>query len=750
MRGMERLQFIKPAGFVGLICVLIGAAPAPPSYLGVERTIDNIRQSWSSPGAAPQPNRAGWDVLFDALLDDLKAYGKADSESSRLESLDRIYQISNVLGTVPWTPAATLREEIRQWLRPRLRLASAARTLKDTVSALPASPDANVQSNRTRWVDFVQNELGSALRDYDAADTVGQRQGALHRITDSLGSLRNGNQTHPWGPSWELEGAMNDLFNRPNIDVAADVNTVAPFFDNNLVETGPVFRKGYWSQVTAGPKTGFGLLASDDGIAFFNKQTLVSVTPITDFQNQIAADAQGQRAAKLYQFSATSYDWSELTITTVLRPSGLTITPASTHNIDAAIASCPTQGNGLARGIAGLIGMNQSAINQRVKEGALPKLQQQIPAEAQEEALERIAQQTAERNADLRAKGLVGNNTVAVKDVLIKDLSLRSRPDGVFVGGLFQWRGAPGQIGADAPQPPALTSTFEPGITADVHLSSLITSAAAGIYQRGEVSSVHDLMITIKDAAPGTPPADSVKIAKNVDFPTYIKAVDESRKPESKANVLRITRPSIPPEFSVDAKGNLVALFQDLQVEVPAPESEAKGGVVGAAAKIYRIKMPQAEIALTYTVETAPGNPPQLHAKVADFNPGPKAEVLAITDDETKAIPLSRFSASLVLGSIGGRLRSQPINVSLAQINLPGLSIRSVSPLDPSGWVRVGLQRNPNATQLAQAVPSTRVSEPVAVAQPTVIVQPPALVTPQPAVIAQPVATGPAIAVGQP
>ena len=162
-------------------------------------------------------------------------------------------------------------------------------------------------------------------------------------------------------------------------------------------------------------------------------------------------------------------------------------------------------------------------------------------------------------------------------------------------------------------------------------------------------------MLTIKDAPPGTPPADAIKMAKNVDFPTYIKAVDESRKPGSRASVLRITRPADPPEFSVDAKGNLVALIHDLSIEVPAPESEAKGGVVGAAAKIYRIKIPQAEIALSYTVETAPGNPPQLHAKVADFNPGANAEVLAIADDESKAIPLSRFSASIVLGTIGGR-----------------------------------------------------------------------------------------------
>ena len=104
----------------------------------------------------------------------------------------------------------------------------------------------------------------------------------------------------------------------------------------------------------------------------------------------------------------------------------------------------------------------------------------------------------------------------------------------------------------------------------------------------------------------------------------------------------------------MDAKGNLVALIQDFQMDVPAPESEAKGGVVGAAAKIYRIKIPQLELGFSYKVESAPPSPLQIHANVADFSPGTNAEVLAITDDETKAIPLSRFSAALVLGGLGG------------------------------------------------------------------------------------------------
>jgi hypothetical protein len=703
-------------GFV-LCCAAsgAGAAPAPSSYLGVERTIESIRQSWSSPGAPAQPNRPGWDALFDALLGDLKTYSKSESDTDRDQALDRIYQVSNELAAVPWTPAATLREEIRQWLQPRLRVTWARRRLSDTVAALPATTDPSVQANRSRWVDFVQNDLGNALREYHAAATVSQRQAALHRVHESLGSLANGNKSRPWSPSSELQAAVNDLFNQPNLDLAIDVNTVSPLFNANLVETGPVFRKGYWSQVTAGPKTGFGLLPSDDGIAFYNKQTLVSVTPITDFQNQIAADDQGRRAAKLYQFSATTYDWSELTITTVLRSSGLTITPTSTHNIDASICAAPTAGGGLGRGIAALIGLNQNAITQKVKEGAMPRFQQQIPVEAQEEALERIGQQTVERNADLRSKGLSGDNTVAVRDLLITRLSLRSRPEAVIVGGLLQFRDAPGQLGADALKPSSLAKTIEPGVTADVHLGSLLSSVASGVYQRDEVKSVDNLMLSIADVPPGTAPRDTVKVTKNVDFATYSKAVDAGRKSGSpKVTVLRITRPPSAPELTVDARGFLVALIHDLQIEVPEPEGEARGGVVGAAAKIYRIKLPQAEVALAYQVDSASDKATQLHANVQDFSPGTNAEVLAIDNDETKAVALSRFSAAVVLGAIGGRLRTLPIDVALDQLKLPGFSIRSISPLDPSGWVRVGLLRNADAplqiTQTAPPAPAQPVS----------------------------------------
>ena len=74
----------------------------------------------------------------------------------------------------------------------------------------------------------MQNDLGSALRDYDTATTVSQRLAALQRLHESLRSLENGNKSRPWSPSWELQTAVSNLFNQPNLDVAIDVNTVSP------------------------------------------------------------------------------------------------------------------------------------------------------------------------------------------------------------------------------------------------------------------------------------------------------------------------------------------------------------------------------------------------------------------------------------------------------------------------------------------------------------------------------------------
>ena len=165
--------------------------------------------------------------------------------------------------------------------------------------------------------------------------------------------------------------------------------------------------------------------------------------------------------------------------------------------------------------------------------------------------------------------------------------------------------------------------------------------------------------------------------------------------------MLRVTRPKQPPEFSTDARGYLVALIHDLQLEVPAPENQERGGFVGAPARIYRIKVPLAEVSVSYKIDVSKPGSIRVQAKVEDFNPGTDAQVLAIADDEAKAAPLSRFSTAFVVGAVGGQIRQQVVDTSLDDLKIPGFFIHSISPLDPSGWLQVRLDRDPNAPPLA-------------------------------------------------
>jgi hypothetical protein len=681
----------------GLVGAVRAAAPVAPSYRGAQEAMEEIRRSWSGPGAQTPESAPGWNALFDALLADLQTYSRAESDEARQEALDRIEQTANLLATVSWPAADRLKQELDSWLSARLRLAQAQRRLTETLAALPQTDDPKLKANRAQWLDFVKNGIGSALRAYEAAESVSQRQLALDHVHEALDALKRQEQHQTWAPAFELLAALSAIFNQPNVEILADVATVAPIFERNLVETGPVTRKGYTSQVTAGQKTGFGLLPSDDGVAFFNSQQYVSVTPIWDFQNQVASNPQGQRAARLYQFSATTYDSAELTVTVVLRGTGLDIAPSYRHAIDASISSAPTCEGGFGRAVAGLIGMNQQAINNRVYEGSIGQFRQRIPQEALEEGQERIAVEQSRRNADLRKRLLVSDNVIGIRNFLLTQLRLRSRPDAAQVGGVLEVRNAPRQRGADTGKPSKL-QTSEPGVTANIHVGSLLSSAAAAAYEDPQVRGAQNVMIVIKDVPPGTPPRDAYTLERNADFATYAKAVQDVKKaPNSKATALRITRPEDPPNFITDARGFLVALVRDLQVEVPAPPQEARGGPMGAPAQIYRIKLPLAEIALSYQVEVGPEKSLRVRAKVEDFAPGPNAQVWAIDRDESKAASLSRFSTAIIVSAMVARLRSQPIDVTLDQSRLPGFTIRSISAPDPTGWVHVGLVRDPNA-----------------------------------------------------
>ncbi len=690
-----RLSLTTVTILIALARAAVGAASAPPTYVNVERSIEAMRRAASGAGGnAPVPAGRG-NALLDSVLQDLRACCTAASLTDRLQALERLDQKASGLGPVGEYAGAELHRDLERWLRPRLRLSRAMRQLTDLVAAPAAGTDKIGEAHRAHWLEFVDKNLGHAVCEYDAAETVAQRQAALDRVHGALETLKRNNERYPWGPAYELQAAASDLFNQPNIHIRADLATVRPLFERNIITTGPVRRKQYVIQVTAGPKTGFGLVTSNSGIAFFNSQRYTAVTPVWDFHDQIASDEQGQRAARMYHFDATTYDWAELTITTVISTAGVSLAPCYRHTIDASITSEPTcdPHAHVVRTLASLAGMDQQAINDRVYEQSIKRFRERIPVEAQDQGEEMTAREAAKRTADLREQFLAGDDSVALgRRILISKVAVGSRPESVLANGMFQWRGAERARGADMPVPTQLPRP-ETGASAVVHPASMLTNLAAGLLQTGDLQTVDNLMIIVKTVPPGTRPSEALEITRNVDFATYAKTVEDIRTAHRpKGTALRITRPARLPHFSTDNRGFLVASFHDLQIDVPAPSLEARG-VIGPPAKIYRIKMPNAELAASYQFDVPSPRSLRLRLKIEDFTPGSGAAVLAIDNDEAKAPSLSRFSTGIVIGALGARLRSRPFELFPDQSPLRGFTVHSVSPLDPSGWARVNLVR---------------------------------------------------------
>jgi hypothetical protein len=79
-----------------------------------------------------------------------------------------------------------------------------------------------------------------------------------------------------------------------------------------------------------------------------------------------------------------------------------------------------------------------------------------------------------------------------------------------------------------------------------LHLGSLLSSAAGGIWRQDTLRSVQNVMIQTKAVPPGTPPEDAVEVRQNVSFADYIKALDRARNAhDPRVQALRITRPIV-------------------------------------------------------------------------------------------------------------------------------------------------------------------------------------------------------------
>ena len=712
------LSMMFGASVFGHLCE--GAAPVAPSHQGVLDQIAHARKEIAGPSAT----MSAWTAVFDSIERNVKAYGAAKTEADRLAVLEQLWRQSESLRSTGWPPAGKIRAALDTWLQPRLTLSQAIRSLDVQIQRLPQTHEPGRKSNRERWEKF-DDDLGNAIQAYENATTVAQRAEARDRIHKALETLWKINHGTHWEPSLQLSQALANLFERPNLEASADYSVVAPLFIHNVVTSGPIYRRGQVSYVTAGPHSGFGLLSSDNGVAFYNSQWLTSYTPIRGFNEQVASDPQGQRAAKMYYFTAASQDQSNMQVTTWIRPSGMQLAMGPTRNIQLMVQSCPLAGAGFQRLIAGLIGMDQGSINEQVRDGAYGRVSQEVMLGSQEEANDRAARERAEFNSRLASFLLFNQDVAKVGPIDVIGLDLRSRPEFAFMRGTVEWRRATDQHGSDAPKPPQF-ARIAPGITVDVHLPSLLANLARGGLEAPDLKPIENLMVISRPPAPGSNGKRNVQTVRNADYAQFLAAAQEVQSGEgSRGMVLRVRRPSQPPEFGVDSQGRLVAMVRDLVVDVPPPGQRALVG--GPGVKAYRLVAKQAEFALSLRFQPAAGaNQAHVLGKIESFDPGPGAQLFDLGEDETKAQPMNPLTTAVALGVVRALAQGQDIDVPLDPTKVPDIRIRSIAPIDTSGWTRVVMQTtkplsldNLNRPRTAAPAPAPTVSRSAPAPAPT-------------------------------
>ncbi|QDV37969.1 hypothetical protein [Tautonia plasticadhaerens] len=772
------------AGILGLgLCVMLGAAPATSTYHQVVQRIDEAKQALTEGGSGAE--KAGdWGTFFDAVIGELEAQATAETAADRLAHLERLGRMRDALATKSWGPSDRTRAALADWLEPRLGVARALRDLESAVAELPgrlagdadeaetqagegpgadeppdrldedsepadeeveasdptvddraapegshAAPVDRDSALKQKWATYV-DRLNQAVRDYEGAESVADRLNASRKLRGGLASLRQTQASYPWAPAQALSAELDRLLDRPNVQVVADAGVLSPFLNQYVVNPEVIYFKGQTSYVQPGPKTGFGLMDSADGIAFYNSQWSYSTTPVNNFQQQVAQDPQGRQATNMYYFGATIYNTNHVTATAVLTPDGLFVYPQNAPNVSAAFGASPKAGfgPGLTRAVAGLIGYDRQRILSELQQQALPQIRAETAQGTQELAAIKSAEQAGQINSQIR-QFLVGNRTLRFQDFAMTELAFASNPTAAYINGVLQWAADGGpQVGADFPQPPEFARP-DSGLTLDVHLNSVLTNLAAGYFRSDQASEVENLLVKIVPPEGEAPPGEGLEVVQNASYEDLLKAIEDvrSQSDSPEAVALRVSKPGEPPAFAVDSEGNLVVFVRDLTIEVPAPEDFGNRGLFGFASspRVLRFIIEEAEITLAADFEPQDGGRTvKVVGQVESVTyGGAGTTVVAVGDTEDDTTTLNLLNRSGALGVLAGKLQGQDVDTSVPTDQLQGFLISSISDLDPTGWMRVVLQRDPT-----QPVPSpaglttaTTPAAPAPAAQPALV-----------------------------
>lgn len=661
---------------------LAASAPTAPSFDAVEKVMAKIEKDWASLTPDSNPHAESWHVLFQAIRADLKLYSTGDNADDRVAALNRLHKNASSLQVSAWPPAVELREELRHWLRPRVALAWAEYRILEKDSGTDSA-------ERERWSTFVEQTLRPAVHELESAANVRARRAAVERVQEVLGTIDSLGSDSTNDRSRALRAALADLYAGPNFELCIDATAISSLIGaDGIVEPGPVFFRNQWSYVTPGALRGVAFIPTNDGIQVAISQDFTSVTPIRGFQDQMEQDPRAQRATKMYSFSATSRNDAILTMTALFRmASGLHLAPGYQHGVSAAINSTPVRGQGMARAFASLVGYSQKRITDEVYQNAIGRMRDEVVSGSIELSAIRTSENAARLNGQIQPY-VVDDKTIARDQFGVTDLNLQTLSSHAQASGNVMSSGGKYKVPAQSPQPLSLHTT-DIGIAADFHLPAVLESVTDGIWESPNIQDLQSLVISREGVDAGG--VNIERLERNVAFTEFLDRVRQAKAEGRLPRTLRLVRPSSPATFAADAAGRLVIAFENLTFEIPAPAQAVTASVLtGPAAQVYRIEAPQPEFVVELSVEpTSPGVAPRVLGKIISFDPGPGLKVSAIDQDPSTTAPLNLVQARIVTTAFATQIAGQTLPLPSEAFNRPGLVLRSVSLLDPSGWMRV-------------------------------------------------------------
>jgi hypothetical protein len=666
-----------------VVCfVALGAgAPAPPSFDGVTKSIEAARAEWSQ----LEPNQAGavpgWSAYLDSISAELGVFRAATTDEDRRASLEKLAGLAAGLRQSAGG-LQLVRTELEEWLRPRRAVHDARSALLNALAAFAPPTDDADAANRKKWQTFLDERLLTALTDYERASTLSDRHAAGERLTKVLADLRERNAQYQWQPALFMAQAMGDYCDRPNLDIAIDNSFLANSIGRRgIVAHERIYFRDQWSTVTPGAVQGVGFVPNGNGITVQVRQAMTSITPVQGFHEQLAADARGKRAAKLYTFGATTRnDGVAILQATIDLPFGVRLQPMQLVNFTAAISSVPTPGGGMGRLFASLLGQSQTKITQKVYEGAIGRMRQEAISGTAELSSMRASSNNATLNDQIRPY-IVDDRTVAYGSIGITKIQMQSWDALANITGMLGWHGAGMPVSA-GPQPSKLM-TYVPGVTVDLHVGSVLSNLAHGYLDTESAREVKTILLETGMASADRPLEERLRTTTNADESTFLKAVDEANASgDRNRRAIRVKKPDKPPIFAADARGRLVAMIDGFEIDVPAPSNMGN-------AKAFRIVAPKAEVSLEIDVLPQPGAPPRIKARVVEFDPGRDFKAYELGKGEPRL--LNAIQSRVLVAGLSAGVEQQVLDVPLSGVALPGLALASASPLDPSGWMRVVL-----------------------------------------------------------